>query len=85
MLKLTAVPDAERVTLRAEGELVDKWVDLMEEECRRLGANGRAMALDLGGVTYVDTHGVERLRFLIGQGVTLVRCPSLIREMLAED
>lgn len=84
MLKLTAASDAGIVTLRAEGELVEGWVDLMEEECRRLGTHGRTVAFDLGGVTYVDTHGVERLRYLIGQGVTLVRCPPLIREMLAE-
>jgi anti-anti-sigma regulatory factor len=85
MLRLTSTPDATKVTLRAEGELVEKWVDLMEEECHRLTADARPVRLDLSGVTYVDTRGLDRLRVLVDQGVTLVRCPPLIRAMLDGD
>ena len=84
MLRLTVASDTEATTLRAEGALVEVWVDLMEEECRRLSASGGRVALDLAGVTYVDSRGVERLRQMIGEGVQLARCPPLIREMLAE-
>lgn len=85
MLRLTSTPDATKVTVRAEGELVERWVDLMEEECRRLTADTRPVRLDLSGVTYVDTRGLVRLRVLVDQGVTLVRCPPLIRAMLDGD
>ena len=85
MLKLTATPDTPSVTLRAEGELVERWVELMVEECRRLRVGSTALSLDLGGVTYVDSRGVECLRALAADGVTLVRCPPLIQLMLDGD
>lgn len=81
MLRLT-VADGETVTLRAEGELVEQWVDLLEDECRRLGIGGGPVAVDLGGLTYVDARGIERLRSLVTHGVTLVRCPPLVRDLL---
>ena len=85
MLKLTATPDTPSATLRAEGELVEKWVELMVEECRRLRVGSAVLSLDLSGVTYVDSRGVECLRALATDGVTLVRCPPLIQLMLDGD
>ena len=85
MLRLTATPEAPSVILRAEGELVESWVELMVEECRRLRAGSTALSLDLSGVTYVDSRGVECLRTLAAEGITLVRCPPLIQLMLDGD
>ena len=85
MLRLVATTNCREVTLRVEGELVAEWVGLMEDECHRLRTTPQTLLLDLSGVTYVDAHGVNRLRALESGGVTLVRCPPLIRLMLAED
>lgn len=85
MLRLVATTNCSEVTLRVEGELVAEWVGLLEDECQRLRTTPQTLLLDLSGVTYVDANGVNRLRALEGAGVTLVRCPSLIRLMLAED
>jgi len=85
MLRLMAVTNGPDVTLGVEGELVADWVALMEEECQRLRTTSKTLFLDLSGVTYVDVNAVQRLRALASAGVTLVRCPPLIRLMLAED
>jgi len=85
MLKLTVTPEAPSVTLRAEGELVESWVDLITEECRRLRVGATVLSLDLGGVTYVDGRGVQCLRELAADGIRLVRCPPLIQLMLDGD
>jgi anti-anti-sigma regulatory factor len=79
------MPDPTTVTLRAEGELVESWVELMLEECRRLQHGSTAISLDLSGVTYVDSRGIQCLRSLASDGVTLVRCPPLIQLMLDGD
>jgi anti-anti-sigma regulatory factor len=85
MLRLVVTKNCREVTLRVEGELVAEWVGLMEDECQLLRATSENLLLDLSGVTYVDGHGVNRLREIESGGVTLVRCPPLIRLMLAED
>jgi anti-anti-sigma regulatory factor len=85
MLRLTEMPEPPSVTLRAEGELVESWVELMAEECRRLRVGSTALSLDLSGVTYVDSRGVQCLRSLAADGITLVRCPPLIQLMLDGD
>lgn len=85
MLRLTTLDDSKNLTVRAEGELVADWVDLVEQECRRALGSSRPVLLDLGGVTYLDSRAVTRLRSLAADGVILAHCPPLIETMLSED
>jgi ABC-type transporter Mla MlaB component len=85
MIRLITAKNSDDVTLRVEGELVADSVTLMEEECQRLRRICPTLHVDLSGVTYVDAHGVTLLRALSAAGVTLGRCPPLIRLALAED
>jgi|RhiMetdeSRZDD1v2_1073273.scaffolds.fasta_scaffold631432_2 anti-anti-sigma regulatory factor len=85
MLRLTTTNNPGGVTIRAEGELVAEWVELLADTCEGLRENGSDLRLDLSGLTYVDSQGVKRLRLLEGAGIPLLHCPPLIRTMLTED
>lgn len=85
MLRLTTIEDPSGLTIRAEGELVADWVRLLAEACDGPREPGTEVRLDLSGLTYVDTTGVDRLRLLERTGVRLLHCPPLIRTMVTED
>jgi anti-anti-sigma regulatory factor len=85
MLRLTTIEDPSGRTIRAEGELVADWVRLLAEACDGLREPRTEIRLDLSGLTYVDTTGVDRLRALEQAGVRLLHCPPLIRTMVTED
>jgi anti-anti-sigma regulatory factor len=85
MLRLTTIKSSGGVTIRAEGDLVAEWGELLADTCYGLRENGADLHLDLSGLTYVDGQGVKRLRALEKTGVRLMHCPPLIRTILAED
>ena len=52
--------------------------------CARAARDGRAVHLDLAGVIYLDTGGAALVARLERQGIRLVRCPDVIRQILEE-
>jgi anti-anti-sigma regulatory factor len=86
MLRLTRTTDpAGRVVLKAEGQIVGEWVALLAGECRALGARDGGVVLDLAGVSYLDQDAVRLLRALSAEPVSLVNCPPLVEDLLAEE
>jgi anti-anti-sigma regulatory factor len=87
MLRLTRTTQLpHEVVLKAEGQIVAEWVELLEEECLQLVGPERRVLLDLADVSYLDRRAVRLLRELVTTGsVTIVNCPPLVEELLRED
>jgi anti-anti-sigma factor len=86
MLRLTRTGNGQRnVTLKAEGQIVAEWVELLEKECRELAARDRQVILDLGDVSYLDSRAVRLLKALAAGPVSLTNCSPLVEELLAEE
>jgi anti-anti-sigma regulatory factor len=86
MLRLTRLATGPAGTvLRAEGQIVGEWVELLEAECRRLMETQGRVLLDLSRVTYLDSGAVRTLRMLTQGPLALVNCPPLVEELLTED
>ena len=86
MLRLTRSTQRRgHVVLKAEGRIVGEWVRLLEEECRSLARGQDGLVLDLASVSYLDQDAVRLLRSLTADNVSLVNCPPLLEELLAEE
>lgn len=85
MLKITWVTRKNRSqTLRLEGKLLEPWVETVRNSCAEQVARSRKFRLDLSGVSFVDSAGVELLRDLIRQGAEIVACSSFVAELLEQ-
>jgi hypothetical protein len=86
MLRLTLTGDGTtQPQMKAEGRLVGDWAGLLETECSRLLSQSQRIELDMGGVTDVDARGLEALRRLRKQSVTLTACTPLMLALMAEE
>ena len=62
MLKISRVEgQGKAVVLKMEGNLRGSWVAELRTTCEGIFGEGRRIALDLRGVTYVDLAGAELL------------------------
>ena len=86
MLRLTrTAQDTSEVVIKAEGQIVAEWVEVLETECREaLAMDGRVL-LDLASVSYLDRDAVRVIRELTLGSLGLVNCPPLVEELLTED
>ena len=86
MLRITR--EAEQpfhATLRLEGSIGAEWAALLEHECAGLLRVCGAVSLDLAGVGFVDSAGVETLRRLGRAGVD-IRCrPGAVASVLEAE
>jgi anti-anti-sigma regulatory factor len=86
VLRLTETKRASaEVVLKAEGQLVDEWVNLLKQECQRLLAGDDRVLLDLADVNYADSRGVQALRELAQSPLAIINCTPLVQELLAEE
>ena len=86
MLRLTLTGDGStQPQMKAEGRLVGEWAGLLENECSRLLSQSQTLELDMGGITDVDAQGLEALRRLRKQSVTLTACTPLMLALMAEE
>jgi len=72
------------VSIGLEGKLLGAWV----EEARQIVAAARAsdrVCLNLQGLMFADSRGIELLRTLRREGVPLVGCSALIEGLLAAN
>lgn len=82
MLKITKTEDSgATVILKLEGKVTDQWADLLDAECRTLLGNGKTLLLDCTDVHFLDERGVEVLRNLPPQHVTIVNAPGFVTEL----
>ncbi len=85
MLRITKLPRRSARTFKLEGKLVGPWVDELHKACAPLLAASEHLHLDLDAVSFVDAAGVELLRELARQGVSIMRCSAFVAEVLHLD
>jgi hypothetical protein len=71
-------------TIGLEGKLLGAWVD----ETRQILAAARVaqqFCLNLKGLTFADSRGIELLRSLRRDGIPLLGCSPLIEGLLAAN
>lgn len=73
------------VTLQLAGRVIGPWVGELSRSCERVLRYGGTLSIDLGGVSFVDRHGVEFLRDLRGRQVALVNCSPFVTEQLKDS
>ena len=84
MLLITQPVSVTLVSIGLEGKLLGAWVD----EARQIVAAARAserVCLDLQGLTFADSRGIELLRTLRQEGIPLLGCSPLIEGLLAAN
>jgi len=72
------------VSIGLEGKLIGAWV----VEARQIVATAAAshrICLDLQGLTFADSHGIELLRSLRREGIPLLGCTPLIESLLSAN
>jgi len=83
VLRIRRVDDnPSETTLHVEGRIVSEWVSVLEDQCRHALLAPLRVRLDLAGVTFVDPRGVELLRSLPGERLTVVNCSELVDALL---
>ena len=83
MRRISLIESAKRRrTLRLEGRVVGPWVTELQQACERALANGHLLALDLGGVEFLDAKAVALLGGMKSRGVSLVGGSPFVNEQL---
>lgn len=85
MLRMTRSIRNETVWVAFEGRLAGAWVDEARETCRRELAGGRTLALDLSLVSFVDGRGLQLLRELSADGVSMPLRSNFVTELLRPE
>jgi hypothetical protein len=86
VLKITEVSRSDSaITFKLEGKVLAPWVDELRRICTEPPHESRPIHLDLDAVTFVDAAGVELMRELIRQGITIARCSGFIAVLLHVD
>ena len=84
MLLITQPVPVTFVSISLEGKLLGAWV----EEARQIVMAARGsvrVCLNLQGLTFADSRGIELLRTLRQEGIPLLGCSPLIEGLLAVD
>ena len=84
MLLITKPVQMTFALIGLEGKLLGAWV----EEARQIIAAARAsdrICLNLQGLTFADSRGIELLRSLRREGIPLLGCSPLIEGLLAAN
>ena len=69
------------MAVRIEGHLVDQWVTLLRDAIEAYRKNERRIVLDLSGVIFASTEGVQLLRSLEAQGIHCVNWPPFLENL----
>lgn len=84
MLRITVNDVPELLTFRLEGTLTGPWVREAENCWQSANRKGRAVRLDLTGVTTIDVAGKRLLTSAHAEGAALVACGCLMRAIVAD-
>ena len=83
MLKITKIQESRSdVLLKLEGKITAEWAGLLDEECRVLLQEKKAVYLDCSHVDFIDARGIEILNGLPPTHVTLMSAPGYVAELL---
>lgn len=76
--------DAALVRLKVDGHVIGSWASVLEDECSKHRAEGRAIVLDFTDVCLVGPQAVGMLKRLIREGVKIVDVHPLIEELFKD-
>ncbi len=83
MLKITKMEEnGTRVVLKLEGKVTEQWAALLDIECRAVLRNHKTLLLDCAGVNFLDARGIDVLRNLRLNNVTIIGAPGIVTELL---
>jgi anti-anti-sigma regulatory factor len=70
------------VVLKLEGKIIEQWAALLDGECRAFLRNHKTLLLDCAEVNFLDARGVDVLRSLPSNKVTIIGAPGIVTELL---
>jgi ABC-type transporter Mla MlaB component len=70
------------VTLRLDGEVTGRWVEVLRTSCDVALRRGARLTLDLSHVSFADSEGIVLLRSLTDRQVRLVNASPFVAEQL---
>jgi anti-anti-sigma regulatory factor len=85
VLRITRYAKEGAVWLKLEGKLVGPWVDECRSACTREILSAKRPSLDLSGVRFIDSQGVELLRQLRACGIEMPHRSSFVAELLRDE
>jgi anti-anti-sigma regulatory factor len=86
MLRITITPTASAERFKLEGRIAGDSVEELRRLCeeRLTGANRRRILLDLAGVSFIASDGIELIRTLCLRNVTITEPSPFVAELLKE-
>lgn len=78
MLKITQSGEC----LRLEGRVAGPWVGEVQKAVDAQRPSGRALTLDLSGVTFVNDEGAQLLRSLTAKGIEMTGTSRFVAAVL---
>ena len=84
MLLITQPVQMTLVSIGLEGKLIGAWVGETRQIVATASASNR-VCLNLQGLTFADSCGIELLRTLRREGIPLLGCSPLIEGLLAAN
>jgi hypothetical protein len=85
MLRITTIHENQHATLKLEGKLLEPWLDELQNTCARAKEVSGRLGLDLANLTYADAAGLQFLRSLFQQNVSVSACSPFVAELLREQ
>ena len=83
MLKITKMDEnGTTVVLKLEGKVTEQWAALLDGECQAFLRTHKTLLLDCAGVNFLDARGVDVLRNLCLNKVTIIGAPGIVTELL---
>lgn len=84
MLLITQPVQMTLTSIGLEGKLIGAWVSETRKIVATASASNR-VCLNLQGLTFADSRGIELLRTLRREGIPLLDCSPLIEGLLAAN
>lgn len=83
MLKITKLEEnGTTVVLKLEGKITEQWAVLLDGECRAFLQTHKTLLLDCAGVNFLDGRGIDVLKNLPMNEVTIIGAPEFVTELL---
>jgi ABC-type transporter Mla MlaB component len=85
MLRITRQDHDHGLTLKLEGKLVGPWLQELKSASEDGVCRIETVRLDLGGVSFVDSDGIELLRDLVSRGAQIIASSTFVSELLQRE
>lgn len=83
MLKITKMEEnGTTVVLKLEGKVTEQWAALLDGECQSFLRDQKTLLLDCAGVDFLDERGVDVLKNLRLNKVTVIDASGIVTELL---